>query len=135
MMQAVGFEPELQFMDAPAYTALRREEGWDGLLICNYITFFNNEDTPRINFMHIPGVTPNWVSVIPSEEFTELLELPMFVGDNTAEIMIQSDYILEHMMIIPLWYQGQMHIVHPRVAGWLPEDHMLFFERLWLLYD
>ena len=132
MLEDVGLNPQLVFMEAGGYTAMRREEGWDGLLICVYISMFNNEDTARVNFMHTPGLTPNWLSVVPTEEFQELIDAPMFFGDNTREIMAQSDYIIDNLLVIPLWSQGHMHIVHPRLKGWIPADHMLFFERLWL---
>ncbi|MCL2227928.1 MAG: ABC transporter substrate-binding protein [Oscillospiraceae bacterium] len=131
-LQDIGISTEIVILDAVSFTEMRRETGWDGILVCNFISWFQPEDSGRINFQHIEGLLPNWVSMVPTDRMNELIDAAFFFGDNIAEVMELSDYMLDNLHIIPLWHQGNMHIVHPRIAGTLPEDHMLVFYRLWI---
>ncbi|MCL2401472.1 MAG: ABC transporter substrate-binding protein [Oscillospiraceae bacterium] len=137
MLADVGINAELEFLDPPSFTELRRETGWDGILICNFISWFHAEDSGRVNFEHVEGTLPNWVSLVPTERMQYLIDSMFFVGDNTAHALALADYVLDHnhLHLIPLWHQGNMHILHPRVAGWIPTDHMLFYYRTWLQAD
>ena len=137
MLADIGITAEIEIMEAAAFTDMRRIDGWDGILICNFISWFAPEDSASVNFEHVPGAPPNWVSLIPSDEMQELILGIRFVGDNEAEAIEFARYVLDHnnLHVIPLWYQGRMHILHPRVQGYTPQDHMLMFYRLWLDMD
>jgi len=130
----IGINVEIMVMEGTPFTEMRRETGWEGILVGNFISWFHAEDSASVNFEHREGLLPNWVSLVPSEEMLELITAIRIVGDNTAQAVALAEYVLDHnrLHLIPLWQQGRMHIVHPRIHGYTPTDHMLFFYRLWM---
>jgi len=134
MLTEIWIEADLNIMDIGGFTEVRQQTGWDGIMLCAYISWMQPEDSGRMNFEHIPGINPNWLSLVPSDRMLELIEASMFFGDVVPAVMELSDYILDDdfLWIIPIWYQGMINILHPRLYGWAPGDHMLFPEQLWI---
>ena len=134
-LEEIGIKCELKIYDGTELAQVQRETGWgDALFIGCYISWFTAEDSANANFRHTEGAMPSFKDLVPDEEFTSLIEATQKVGDNSAEAAALRDYVLENLHVIPLWYQGRYHIVHPRVGGYREKDHMLFFENLYQRY-
>jgi peptide/nickel transport system substrate-binding protein len=128
----IGIRCELKIVDGTELLEIQRERGWgDALFIGNYISWFTATDTANANFRHLLGSLPQWVDLQPTPEVEEMIEAINKVGDNSAEAAALSDYVVENLDLIPLWFQGRWHIIHPRVGGYKDSDHMLFFDNLY----
>jgi len=137
MLAEIGIDAELVFMEGTPFTEMRRETGWEGILIGHFISWFHAEDSAGVNFEHIEGAVPNFASLIPTDEMQALIEATRIVGDNTEQAQALARYVLDHdnLHVIPLWFQGMFRINHPTVRGWSPADHMNFWEHMWLADD
>ena len=136
MLSDIWIEAELELPDIGLFTEIRQQTGWDGILLCCFISWMNPEDSGRINFQHIPGVNPNWRSLVPSERMLELIDSALFFGDVIPAVLELTDYVLDYeefLWVVPLWFQGMYTIIHPRIQGWYPHDHIVFYYRYWMV--
>jgi len=128
----IGIVCEIEIIDGTALSEMVRQTGWgEALYIGNYISWFTAEDTASANFRHVEGAMPTWVDLKPSAEFEQMILDIAKLGDNSAEAAVVADLIIDNLDLIPLWYQGRYHIIHPRVGGYAERDHMLFFDNIY----
>lgn len=131
-LEAIGIRCTLDIKDGTELQKLVRETGWgEELFIGNYISWFTAEDSAAANFRHTEGALPQWKDLVPSQEVIDMIDAIAKVGDNSAEAKAMSDYVMNNLDLIPLWYQGRYHIVNPRVGGYDAKDHMLFFDKIY----
>ena len=128
----IGIRCTIEIKDGTELSEMVRQTGWgEALFIGNYISWFTPEDTANANFRHLEGAMPTWIDLKPSDELTEMIAAVAKLGDNSKEAEAVANYITDRLDLIPLWYQGRYHIVHPRVGGYAERDHMLFFDNLY----
>ena len=135
MLGEIGITGELERLEMAAYTEMRTQLGWDGLLFTPFTNWFHAEQTASVGFEHIEGGTPARIDVLNTDRMLELIRATEFFGDNSAEAYAFAEYIHENLYIIPLYGLGLNLILNPRIQGWLPTDHMLFWNRLWEAYE
>jgi len=137
MLSEIGIDAEIVIMDMAGHTQMRREIGWSGIVIDMYGAWIHVEDSLRGSFVFghdQEGVHPERLSIPPSPELRRLVDAAFFFGDNTQQIIDTAAYILapENLWMIPMWNQGIMNILHPRVAGMDLPSIGLPFDRMWL---
>lgn len=131
-LEAIGIRCTLDIKDGTELQKMIRETGWgEELYIGNYISWFTSEDSAAANFRHTEGALPQWKDLVPSQEVLDMITAMAKVGDNSVETRAMTDYVINNLNLIPLWYQGRYHIVNPRVGGYDAKDHMLFFDKIY----
>ena len=128
MLADVGITASVEFPEAGGLSTMRAN-GWEGIFVHDIRSLTHMEVSTWLLF----GDALNFFySLRHTPELQVLVDAANIVGDNRAELIAISDYMLDDALIIPLWYLNSATILRPNVRGWNEDGDMVDYAQVWI---
>ena len=129
MLADVGIIASVDFPEAGAYNQMRGTTGWEGILVHRVLNMTHMQTTLVLLYSQANNF---FYSMRFSDELDDLIQAATAVlGDNNAELVEAQNYILDNLLVIPMWFAFEATIVSPNIRGWNPEFDLIFYEEMW----